>query len=368
MASQDQSANALQRDKADGSGKQGADQDAATQGQNASGMVGGQLDSMSGQRFNAASASIVNTTNDTIDLGADAYANYHDGDAVQYLKGASGNTAVGGLTSGATYYVHKETDGSVSFYDNHDHAVAGGATGRVDITGTGSGSDQSILFGKQKSDQRIAGISAAGAGSLSGSSPKASDVSSKLASTALGTNVFHGTAATVAANTAIHSGSLQVKANENLHLDSLTGAVGVGAVGVGVGVSVVTVQSNVAATAGGTITAGGPVLLDSQLYENVNLISAAGGGGAVGVGASVAVITDSSTNQARLGDHASVNASSALSVLATTTQDIALAVSALFTVTGVVSDIVSAAPLAAQVTFVPSETVAARLLAAGRTR
>ena len=52
-----------------------------------------------------------------------------------------------------------------------------------------------------------------------------------------------------------HDGWLTCRSrpNENLHLNMPLGAVGIGAVGVGVAVGVVTVQSNVAATAGGDI-------------------------------------------------------------------------------------------------------------------
>src|SRR5262249_51403546 len=93
-------------------------------------------------------------------------------------------------------------------------------------------------------------------------------------------------------------------------------------VGAGVGVNVVTVQSNVAAEAGGTIYASGPVKLHSQLDEDIDLLSVAGAGGLIGLSASVAVVTDRSTNQARIGDFASVNKTSALSVQADTTQNI----------------------------------------------
>src|SRR5262249_2197803 len=53
---------------------------------------------------------------------------------------------------------------------------------------------------------------------------------------------------------------------------------------------------------------------------DVDLFSVAGGRGVVGVGASVAVLSDASTNQAKIGDSATVNDASSLSVTAGTIQ------------------------------------------------
>ncbi|HEX7107116.1 MAG TPA: hypothetical protein VF218_14200, partial [Acidothermaceae bacterium] len=249
-------------------------------------------------------------------LGTDS--GFSTGDQVSYLKGASSNTAVGGLTDGDTYYVRDTGGGNFAFYDSKDDAIAGGSTGLVDITGTGTGSGHSFVLGNQKSDQRLAGISASGADSLSASAPTASDVLTKEAAAQ---PAIHGTGAKIESGTQVTAGgAVQVKANENLHVNTPLGAVGIGAVGVGVAVGVVTVQSNVSATAGGDISSTGAVTLDSALYENIDFTSVAVGGGAVGLGASVGVVSDSSTNEAKLLDYATVNGASALTVEASTTQ------------------------------------------------
>ena len=99
------------------------------------------------------------------------------------------------------------------------------------------------------SDQRLAQIVNSGNASLGASAPKASDVAAKLAAA---NKPIHGTGATVEAGakiTTTSTGGLQVAADENLHLKTPSGAVAGGFVGVGVGINVVTVQSNVAATA-----------------------------------------------------------------------------------------------------------------------
>src|SRR4030042_3500642 len=103
---------------------------------------------MSGARFDA-NATSVNTVNSTINLGS---VKYQTGDQVTYSQGGDANQAVGGLADGSTYYLHKELDGTFSFYDTKDHAQAGGSTGQVAITSTGTGSGQSFVYGNQKSD------------------------------------------------------------------------------------------------------------------------------------------------------------------------------------------------------------------------
>jgi hypothetical protein len=223
---QDQHDDALSRPKADGSGKEGADTDAATQGQNAGGQVGGEL---------------------------------------------------GGLGS--------------------------------------SGSSSSSM-----SDKRLGGIVNQGNTSLGNNAPQASQITGEENAA---NETLHGTGATIAATATITAGGgVQVVANENLKLNVPSGAVAGGLVGVGVSVNVTSVQSNVAATAGGVISASGPVNLHSTLTEEVDLLSVAGGGGFVGVGASVGVLNDSSTNQAKIGDGATIDGTSALSVQADTTQNV----------------------------------------------
>ena len=84
--------------------------------------------------FDATSTSVVNTTNETISLSG---TNFVTGDAVVYS--VNGGTAVGGLTDGTTYYLNRVDMNNVSLYDTQAHAVAGGATGKVNLTAVGTG-------------------------------------------------------------------------------------------------------------------------------------------------------------------------------------------------------------------------------------
>lgn len=83
--------------------------------------------------FNAATG--VNTTTDVITL--DAAHGYSNGDPAYFQD--QGGTAPTGLTDGSLYYVRSESSTTITLYDTSAHAIAGGATGRADITATGSG-------------------------------------------------------------------------------------------------------------------------------------------------------------------------------------------------------------------------------------
>lgn len=76
---------------------------------------------------------IVNAT-DVITL--DAAHGYSSGDPAYYQK--QGGTAAVGLTDGNLYYVRNESSTTITLYDTSAHAIAGGATGRVDLTSAGT--------------------------------------------------------------------------------------------------------------------------------------------------------------------------------------------------------------------------------------
>lgn len=61
-----------------------------------------------------------------------------EGQAV-FLTVSDGGTAPGGLATGILYYLRQASVGQYSFYDTLEHALAGGATGRIDITDAGVG-------------------------------------------------------------------------------------------------------------------------------------------------------------------------------------------------------------------------------------
>jgi hypothetical protein len=286
------------------------------------------------------------------------------GEKVTYRKGATGNTAIGGLTDGATYYVRiidldgdadTKLDREIELYDTKAHAVAGGSTGRVAITGNGSGSDHSFnqtvdqdaaqqgegasgmvggklsgAFGPTPSDSkannssggRLAGIVNSGAGSLTTAAPSADGVAAALAASPPLTG---GTSSTISSNSQTRAGGgISVVAVEDLELDIVAGGVGGGVVGAGAGISVVTIASNVSATAGGTLSAGGTLRVLSDLDEDVGVLAIAGAIGFVGLGASVAVVNDVSTSSAGISAGATVIRAGAIDVDAVTDQKFTL--------------------------------------------
>lgn len=68
---------------------------------------------------------------------------YSDGDAVYYQD--QGGTDTIGLTDGNLYYVNAVTADTLSFYDTKANAIAGGATGRVNLS-DGSGGETHYIY------------------------------------------------------------------------------------------------------------------------------------------------------------------------------------------------------------------------------
>src|SRR5262249_9879930 len=85
---------------------------------------------------------IGNTATKSIFLGQNP--GVQSGDALDY--DAEGNTAIGGLTDGDTYFAFAIGDGSVRLYDTEAHALAGGNTGVVTLTSGATGTHQRFTF------------------------------------------------------------------------------------------------------------------------------------------------------------------------------------------------------------------------------
>ncbi|HUJ86770.1 MAG TPA: hypothetical protein VLX30_07975 [Burkholderiales bacterium] len=85
---------------------------------------------------------IVNTGSSTIVVGFTT--GLQTGDQVSY--DAEGGAPIGGLTSGANYYVSVVGDGTIQLYDTQAHALAGGSTGLIGLSSGASGSAQSLSF------------------------------------------------------------------------------------------------------------------------------------------------------------------------------------------------------------------------------
>ncbi|MGH3551947.1 MAG: beta strand repeat-containing protein, partial [Mycobacterium sp.] len=91
--------------------------------------------------FNPTAPSVVDTGSSTIFLPAGN--GLSTGDAVTY-DAEPGNSAIGGLTSGDTYYVNVQHDGTFRLYANQSDAN-GNAADYIVLTSTGSGSDQKFV-------------------------------------------------------------------------------------------------------------------------------------------------------------------------------------------------------------------------------
>ena len=243
-------------------------------------------------------ASAVNSSGDTINLGADH--GLVTGDTVVYSAG--GGTSMGGLEDGRTYFliVDENQPTRLQLATSHADAVAGEP---VDITNTGSGSHHQLL-----TDSIAIGNWARN--SAADRSP-AGSVSDATATT---TGISSGTTAAIDIGATVEAGSVDVDARQKVTLEALTGGVGLGGgVGIGLGIAVVSLDSDVAAfIAQGTTILGlggaGSLSVDAQLDSTLRSVGFAGAGGIVaGIGSAVSVITDSGDVNALLG--ARVNAS-----------------------------------------------------------
>ncbi|CAB4168081.1 hypothetical protein UFOVP1666_162 [uncultured Caudovirales phage] len=89
--------------------------------------------------FNSASATVVNVTDNNINL-IPSNTGFNTGDEVYYS--IAGGTVIGGLVDTTTYYTRVVAAGVVELYDTYAHAILAEPTktGRLDISGLGVGS------------------------------------------------------------------------------------------------------------------------------------------------------------------------------------------------------------------------------------
>ena len=93
----------------------------------------------------------VNTTTEVITSNGHPF---NTGDPVVYL--ANGGTVMGGLSDGNTYWINKISANTFYLYDNQANAIAGGATGRKNLSGTGN-NNQSFTYAYQNVTYDITG-------------------------------------------------------------------------------------------------------------------------------------------------------------------------------------------------------------------
>ena len=76
----------------------------------------------------------IDTATDQVTITAHGF---RDGEQCQVA--AIGTLPAGGLAAGTAYFLHAVDANTISFYDTEAHALAGGATGKVDMTDAGTG-------------------------------------------------------------------------------------------------------------------------------------------------------------------------------------------------------------------------------------
>lgn len=105
--------------------------------------------------FNSASASIVDVTNNTINL-VPSNTGFNTGDQVLY--NINGGTVITGLVNNTNYFVRVVGAGLIELYDTYANAIASPAiTGRLDITALGVGTQtlqRTGLANPKDSDRR----------------------------------------------------------------------------------------------------------------------------------------------------------------------------------------------------------------------
>jgi RTX calcium-binding nonapeptide repeat (4 copies) len=235
--------------------------------------------------------------------------------------GAPDNALDSGSTSADGYAAGQGQAGG----DNIAKAIKGGD---ADPNGDPNDKNVGITNGTtdpkaaKTSQDRTSGIayqSLSGTGGFSSKTPNSASLQGSFdaeAGASPGTNATIGGGAEVTAT----SGNIIVNAVENLHMTMTQGGVAVGLAGIGAGVGVLNVASNVSATAGGTLSAGGAINVHANLYENIDDLSFAGTLGLIALGGAVVVVNDTSTTTASIADNAIIHKATTIDVQAAAEQ------------------------------------------------
>lgn len=172
--------------------------------------------------------------------------------------------------------------------------------------------------GRTSANERMAGVGKATQGSLAAQAPSAWSLRNLIAANV----VPAGTQAYVEAGAHVQAGAnITVDAKDASDLSFTVGGGGGGFVGVGAAIGVLSLSNNARASAAGTLEAGGQIRVNGELTETVGQTSFAFGGGFVGLGASVSYVTDRSTNQAFIGDGAVIDQAGSVLVRARSLQN-----------------------------------------------
>jgi hypothetical protein len=269
------------------------------------------------------SVPVVDTTMEGVFLGLGT--GLTTGTAVKY--NAMGGTAIGGLTDGTTYYLNNLGNGYFTLYVGSASAMAGGTSGRLNLTSTGSGTQEftqsqfeglvtnNFTFNTTGNVTLLTGLGLHTGDAVAYSSGGGTNMGGlsngttyyvialnggqyQLASSL--DNALAGTAITLGAAGSSSTQSF-VDKTDNFRADATSGASG-GDIGVSVSVGVNDVSNNTSASVGDsaalaapkvTISGGGAVSVTASSYEQnfARALPSAGGasGSSVGVGGSVGV-------------------------------------------------------------------------------
>lgn len=218
-----------------------------------------------------------------------------------FVVSASGGLA--GIAAGVAVY----SAGGALDGDSRDRLKSddGDTVGSyADVQATDGSITDSFLSGY--SDSRIQSASAHASAARSGTGVSGRFTATETHTLPAGNAAFIGSGATVSAGRHV-----DVDARETVSFDMLTGALAIGAVGLGAGVGVANFRNDNRAYIGSdaTVTAGaaGNVTVTAQLNENLGALGIAGTGGIVAVDAAVAVLGDTSSVVASVGDNVTID-------------------------------------------------------------
>ncbi len=170
---------------------------------------------------------------------------------------------------------------------------------------------------KTDANERLSGIGKSAQTSLNTRGPSGTSLRALIASNATpaGTQAYIEGGATVRAG-----GGITVDAKDRTEAQFIGAGGGGGLVGVGATIRVLNLANNARASAGGYLFAGGQIRVNGEVIENVEQTSVAFGGGFVGLGASVSVINDTSTAHAFIADGATIDNAGSIFITATSNQ------------------------------------------------
>jgi mucin-19 len=207
-------------------------------------------------------------------IGVPYSAGYTDGNA----SDGTVNSLPSGQLSGSSTNSEGQTGGASSLIGSMTSPSNNGAAGNTQfITGNVSSAQGGV------------------SGSITGD-PVADAVSS--------TAVPQGTVAFIGSGVSVNAGgNVDVAARSEVSYTGIAGGLAAGGVGIGAAIEIANIQGSTQAyiDTGSTVTAGGNVSVDADLVSDTSSGTAfAGTGGAVGIGAQVMDIQDSSTEKATL--------------------------------------------------------------------